>query len=337
MNKSTKVRIVVIDGLDWEWCSAHLEAVDNLWKMDSIGCMAPLRACDPPVTTTAVAALLAGRDVPIAWGTGDRYSTSQEIIRTSPWLYELARHGLTVGLCNVPLTWPAFPVPKGSWVVSGYPVPTCDDTRRPWRYPMTVGVSRYPIKDVVRDSIAGPGGDKNVEAFGRLEFQIVDWLMTDAPRADVEIVWLRSTDAAGHHHWGTEAYTEAVYHADQRLRDLAQGTETLIVCSDHGMAAVDSPRCAAYMATEHGPTTKLAGLRGGHTEVGIFAAAGERIHAHGLLPEQRLLEVAGGLFDILQLPPPPGMISKGPAWATTTMSEDEDKVRASLRSLGYLS
>ena len=59
----SKVRLVVFDGLDWNWCSEHRDLSGPLWDVAADGCSAPLRACDIPVTPTAVGALLAGREV----------------------------------------------------------------------------------------------------------------------------------------------------------------------------------------------------------------------------------------------------------------------------------
>ena len=336
MSTTTKVRIVVVDGLDWEWCLANREVTAPLFTFD---CCAPLRTCDAPITPSAVCALLSGRDDGQGWFSDDRYATSQELIRTRPWFGETARAGFSVGLCNVPLTWPAFPVPgPGSWVVSGFPVDpvTLRDHRRPWRWPTTLDTAGYPIEDIVRDT--GPGGSDDLAALLDAEDRIVGWMMHRAPRCDVEFVWLRSTDSAGHHAWGTPAYTETVRRACVNAAVLARDTnvESAIVISDHGFDAIDSDRCAAYHRTSHGPASKAAGLCGGHSEVGVLFARGERVFARGLLPEQRLVDVAGGIFDLLQLPPAPGMRVGTPAWSTPVAAGDQDTVRRRMAALGYV-
>lgn len=331
----SRLRIVVFDGLDWEWCSAHRDLCDALWDLAADGCSAPLRACDVPVTPTAVGALLAGREVDLGWS-GDHYTSSQELIRTRPWIHDLARQGLTVGLVNVPLTWPAFPLPRGSWVVSGFPVDPIAkvDPRRPWFSPRGLDVLGYPIDAVVCDH--GPGGTKDVSGLSRAEVEIERWLRESAPPADVEVVWFRSTDGAGHHLWGTPAYREAVRDALSLLPRLREGSENLVVLSDHGFDALRSPRCSTYLATNHGPPSIAAGLVGGHAMEGVLVAAGDDIHARGELAEQRLVEVAGGIYDLLRLPPPVGLISKGPAWAQPVAGAGDDLVRKRLRELGYL-
>ncbi len=343
----TQVRVVVLDGVDWRWCSENPVASAPLWSLVGAtalagkppafgpaagGCAALLQACAEPTTPPAVAALLSGREEPVGWSVGDRYSTSQELIRTRPWFHELARHGLTVGLVNVPLTWPAFPLPRGSWMVSGFPI---GDPGRAWRWPASLDVSGYPIDAVVADSHGGPGGTRDVGALGLAEERIADWLLQH-PRADVEVVWLRSTDAAGHHHWGTRLYAEAVYRASAVAARLAgPDAENVLVISDHGFDATGSHRCAAYAATNHGTTATRCRLPGSHSEEGILFARGDRVHARGFLPEQRLTEVAGGIFDLLQLPPPPGVISAGPAWASALSAADALAIGAQLTGAGY--
>lgn len=338
MRTHPEVRVVVLDGLDWAWCWEHRSAeAAPLFAIGERGAFAPLRSTEAPVTSDAVAALLAGRDVRLHWVTADRYTNSQDLIRTRPWLYEAARHGLRVGLVNVPLTWPAFRVPDGSWMVSGYPVGRTDDARLDWRWPYDLpGLDAYPIRAVIADSAGGPGGAIDVRPLQLAEAEIVRWVEDDAPPADVEVVWLRSADAAGHHHWGTPRYAEAVAYLAGLAELLAYRPATTIVISDHGFDAVSSQRCAAYMATEHGPTTRAAGLSGGHAMEGILFAAGKRIVPRGLLPEQRLTDVAAGLFALLDLPPAPGMEGELPAWAVRTTPEDDDAVRCRMRALGYV-
>jgi hypothetical protein len=330
------LRVVVLDGLDWEWCRAHADEVPELWDLAAEGCAASLRACDAPITPTGVAALLAGREVDVPWVQNDHFATSQELIRTRPWIHDLARADLTLGLANVPLTWPAFPVPKGSWVVSGFPV--AQPVR--WTYPAGLDVLGYPIDEVVCDA-SGVGGSKNLAALRATERDVTDWFLNRAPRCDVEIVWFVSTDRAGHHFWGRPEYAQAVRDAVALLPRLREGCENLLVISDHGFDALSAPRCEAYHRTTHGPTAARAGLPGGHAMDGVLVAAGDRIASRGILPEQRLVEVAGGIFDLLQLPPPalPGFVSAGPAWARAVASgsEGDDRVRDTMRRLGYLS
>lgn len=329
------LRIVVLDGLDWEWCRAHADEVPELWSLAESGCAAPLRACEAPITPTGVAALLAGREVDVPWVGNDHFATSQELIRTRPWIGELARNDLTIGLANVPLTWPAFPVPRGSWVVSGFPVV------HPTRYAFPAGLDLlgYPIVGICGDT--GTGGSRDLGALRSTEASVVDWYLQRAPRCDVEVLWLVSTDRAGHHYWGRPEYGQAVRDAVALLPRLREGAENLLVISDHGFDALSSSRCDAYHRTTHGPTAAAAGLPGGHAMEGVLVASGDRIAARGELSEQRLVEVAGGIFDLLQLPPPalPGFIANGPAWARAVApgSESDDRVREQLRKLGYLS
>jgi hypothetical protein len=333
----TKIRIIVLDGMDWEYCMAHQDQIPNLMKIASEGCYGPLRSTEAPITSSAVCALLSGRDDGVQWVSADRYTTSQELIRTRPWFPELWRNCYSIGLCNVPLTWPAFPLRKGSWLTSGFPVNemALTDKRRPWHWPASLNVDAYPIKGVVQD--AGPGGAKNLEGIWTYEYYITQWFVNRVPRADVEVIWLRGTDSAGHHYWGTDQYTKAVIHADRSVGDLLANTENVIVISDHGFDALDSPRCEAYHRTTHGPSATRAGLVGGHAMEGVIFAKGDMIFTSGLMPEQKLVDVAGGIFDLLQLPPAPGMQTGQPHWSAPYEVDEEEEMREQLRRLGYLS
>jgi len=326
------LRVVVLDGLDWEWCSGPgREVAAPLWALADRGCCAPLLACRDPITPPAVAALLCGREVPLDWArTRGSYATSHDLVRARPWFRALAAESLTVGLCGIPLTWPAFPLPRGSWMVSGPPMPS---PARSWRYPDTLDAFRCPVPRLA--GAEPPGGSSNVEALAALETHIVDWFFADAPRADLEILWLRATDAAGHHAWGTDAYTETVRATVAHVEALAKDASDLVVISDHGFCGISEPRAAAYLAGEHGRVAVAAGLKGAHAPVGVLFAAGERIQARGVLPEQRLVEVAGGLFDLLQVPPPSGMVSIGPAWASPVSADEAAEIGLALKQAGY--
>lgn len=338
----TRARVIVLDGVDWKHVNEHADVAAPLWRIvggpahadDWTGCAAMLRACAAPITPSAVAALLAGRDDGVSWFSSDRYATSQELIRTRPWFPELARYDMTLSLCNVPLTWPAFPLPRGSWMVSGYPVPTLD-RGRPWSWPPSFNTDGYPIAGVIADSNGGAGGGRDIGRLRDTETAIVEWYLTQAPRADVEIIWLRSTDAAGHHAWGTPEYDATITHAALLAERLARDVENVIVISDHGFDATESDRCAAYHRTSHGEAARKHGLCGSHSEEGILFARGERIAARGFLPEQKLVEVAGGLLDLLQVPPPPGMTSGNPAWSSPLGAADVATIRTSLAAAGY--
>jgi hypothetical protein len=350
-----RVRLVVLDGLDWQYClrafdnakvpvgldvgdGTHVGYADDptaaLWAALEDGCAAPLEACKAPVTSDAVATLLTGRDLELSFTEGDHFANSQDLIRTRPWFGELARHGMSLALCNVPLTWPAFPVPgPGSWLTSGYPVTRPD--RSSW------GLTRdqlhgYPLPAMVDVANGGDGGSSNLPMLCAAEKELVGWFERLDHRCTVEIVWLRSSDSAGHHAWGTADYDAVVAHLGGQVRRLRKDCDNCIVISDHGFDAVDSPRCEAYMATNHGPPTRRAGLVGAHTMDGVLFASGKDITARGILPRQRILEVAGGLFDLLGIPPAPGMLSVGPAWTKATTAADDDRVREAHRKLGYV-
>jgi len=323
----TRIRLVVLDGFDWAYLNEGRAECAPLWDLADDGCHAELESCAEPLTPPGVAALLAGRDLDHDWSQ-DAYITSQELIRSRPWFPALDREGLSVGLANVPLTWPAFRMRGVKWLTSGFPVGAARD----WHTPRGLDVLGYPIDRVVCDG--GPGGTRDVEGLAQTEADIVRWVMAQE-RADVEVVWLRTTDGAGHHFWGRDEYHAAVGETLKVLPRLREGAENLIVVSDHGMAGLQSEACSTYRATNHGPAAIAAGLAGGHTRSGILIAAGDDIRQRGLLPTQRLMEVAGGLFDLLQVPPPQGMVSVGPQWAHAFSESERAAMRADLADLGY--
>lgn len=337
MSDRTTLRVLVLDGLDWEWCAGHRDLCPELWTIAQEGCCAPLRSCSVPITPTGVAALLTGREVDVEWVArtgGNLYASSQNVIRAGPWFRALAQEGMTIGLVNVPLTWPPFPVPRGSYLVSGFPVDevALTDAQRGMCYPTGLDLLSYPSAAIVCDH--GPGGTRDLDGLCRAEVEIADWVLAQE-RRDVEIVWIRATDGAGHHLWGLDGYAHVVAHASRVAARLRDRTDNLLVISDHGMDALSGPRCEVYRGTAHGPAAAAAGLLGGHAMDGVLFAAGDRVHARGPLAEQRLPEVAGGMFDLLQVPPAPGMISVGPAWSSPCTADEADRIRRRLEGLGY--
>lgn len=68
---------------------------------------------------------------------------------------------------------------------------------------------------------------------------------------------------------------------------------------------------------------------------GILVAAGLDVRARGVLSDQKLVEVAGGIFDLLGVPPMPGMVSNAPAWAQPYAGADGADLREKLSRLGY--
>jgi hypothetical protein len=338
MSETTQIRILVLDGLDWQWVNENPQACPTLHAMARTGASARLQVCDPPLTSNAAAALLCGKEVDLGWARqtagGNVYASSRDLIRNRPWIHELGRHGLTAALVNIPLTWPAFRVPEGSLLVSGFPIGEID--RSPWAYDgrRRVYVGDYPIEIIAGDH--GPGGRRDLDVLAEAEADIVSWLLRE-PRRDVELIWLRATDGAGHHAWGTDLYSEIVRHADAQAARLQEGAEILVVISDHGFDDLTSPRCARYRTVAgHGDVAAQHGLTGGHTPDGIFFAAGPGLHARGLLPDQKLVEIAGGIFDLLQVPPPPGMVSAGPAWEAPYDDSAAAAIGAELGDLGYV-
>jgi hypothetical protein len=223
-------------------------------------------------------------------------------------------------------------------MTSGYPVPSKHVPGRRWFWPEQLDINDriYDIDGVIGDSLGGPGGTRDLERLNQCEDCLASWLVARPTRSTVEIIWLRLTDVAGHHAWNTDDYGLAVARAAGRAAFLGTDTRNVIVISDHGFDAVDSERCAEYMATEHGPTTREANLLGGHTMDGVLFACGEDIHARGELAGMQLVHVASGVFDLLQIPPPPGMEHGLVTWSRSIGVDEEAKIRKQLHGLGYL-
>lgn len=327
----TRFRIVVVDGLDWEWVSSHREEAAPFWEMADGGCWGRMEVADPPLTAPAAAMLLTGRNPLKGWQAGGDYASCLDLLRASPWYDALARYQHTALVVNVPATSPALVMPSGGAMVGGFP--STPGMMRAW--PPNLDLRGYPTSGADLDS-QQPGGRREVERILEEEAQIVEWVLRQ-PRREVEVVWLRATDSAGHHVWGEPLYGEVVTRTLKAAQRLSEGvTEGFLLLSDHGFDALSSHRCERYRASTHGPVAGRAGLKGGHTPDAVFLGRGPGIKARGELEGLRLLDVVPGMFATLRIVAPSQLEGRVPAWVQAYTPEEAAAVQRQLQNLGYV-
>lgn len=123
-----KLVIIGIDGADFDVMQPYLEegALPNIRRLMIEGSWGPLKTTIPPITpcawTTMLTGTNAGRHGIFAWRTlipgSYCWVPTRSGHRKQPALWELVnRHGLTAGVFNVPMTYPAEAV--GGFMVSG--------------------------------------------------------------------------------------------------------------------------------------------------------------------------------------------------------------------------
>ncbi len=135
MTPSEKARLLVIglDGATWDLLGPMMarDWLPNLARLVAEGTLAPLRSTIPPLTAPAWTSFMTGLNPGRHGVFAFQRALNRDLERTyvnataihGPLLWEhLNRHGLTVGVLNVPLTYPLRPV--NGWAVSGMLTPS---------------------------------------------------------------------------------------------------------------------------------------------------------------------------------------------------------------------
>ena len=130
---SARVLVIGLDGGSWDVLTPMMERgwLPNLARLAAEGTTAVLRSTLPPLTAPAWSSFMTGLNPGRHGVFAFQRSLNRELERSyvnasaihGPLLWErLNRHGLTVGILNVPLTYPLRPV--NGWAVSGMLTPS---------------------------------------------------------------------------------------------------------------------------------------------------------------------------------------------------------------------
>ena len=127
--------LIGLDGLTWDLLlpMARLGWMPNLSQVLTQGAYGVLRSTVPPLTAPAWTSFLTGLG-PGGHGvfsfqrrldTGlERVFVNSTAVRAPRAWHWLAKHGLTMGCINMPMTWPPQPMPAGGYLVSGMLTPS---------------------------------------------------------------------------------------------------------------------------------------------------------------------------------------------------------------------
>jgi predicted AlkP superfamily phosphohydrolase/phosphomutase len=214
----------------------------------------------------------------------------------------IARHGLTSGFLNVPMTYPAR-CERGGFVVSGLDAPSLNDRAFS---PIDLGdelFSRFPSYRFT------PQGLGDLMSAGRLEDAIAAWMelietqtaaaeyLITARPVDFFMTVYTASDWAGHNLWNDDRNLLGVYRAldgaiGRLLKHTNAGTQVYVI-SDHGMGPHTgaSYHLAAWLE-DKGYMTRIAGSNTRHS---ILKAS--RKAARTLLPPSVRERVKAGIGE----------------------------------------
>lgn len=268
-----KVWVVGLDGATFDLLRPWMDEgrLPNLARLAAEGVFGPLRSTVPPVTAPAWASFMTGVnpgkhgvfDFTVRGTRGVTWASSQAVRAPKLWRV-LTKYGKSVGVVNVPVTYPAEPV--NGFVIPGFLTPR---GATPFTYPAGL----FPeILDAVGDYVINvriAGRERGDEASARAlvaEIQdavakreaAVHYLLDNHPTDFLMIVFM-SLDKVQHVFWKYLDSASSLYHTAEGMRyrelllpcyeqiDAVVGRmmarlddrTLLFVMSDHGFGALD--------------------------------------------------------------------------------------------------
>ena len=307
MNRSNRARLLIIglDGATWELLTPMIARgwLPNLARLVAGGAIAPLRSTIPPLTAPAWASFMTGLNPGRHGVFAFQRSLNRDLERTyvnatairGPLLWEdLNRHGLTVGVLNVPLTYPLRPV--DGWAVSGmltpsetsdftWPVELADALRgRSYTIDLRVlALERAYRRPEQRLALVEDLRRVLLERQAALEEVLL-------PRGgDAIMVVYETPDRLQHWTWSyiVDLLSEAPFERTPIHAAVEAAYRSLDECIGRTLAAVAGPQTAVFMLSDHG-----------------FGPRRTLIHVDEWLAGQGLLRYAGGKAGFRKLMKP---------------------------------
>jgi len=249
--KGTKVVIVGLDGADWRllrrWIAeGRLPALAHIWREGATGTLfSVLPPFSAPAWTSFMTGVNPGQhgifDFIQPQGKGYQVRVMNGGARRAPSLWRiLTDRGRSVGVVNVPMTYP--PEPVQGFFISGLDAPT-------------VGKALYPpsLREAIKDYIiVPPSGGRTLPALMAQYRKAIQWrwqafaLLWERHLPDLAVVVFNASDAVQHlclldpPRVPYETFIHAIYKAlDDGLTWLLSALPeeaVLIIMSDHGVA-----------------------------------------------------------------------------------------------------
>lgn len=340
-----KLLVVGLDGADFNLCEKFAEVMPHLAKMRAEGVFTRLESLDLPSTPPCWFSAITGATPEEHRIQGFRKRAMQDVQRKPFWKFL----DCPIGVVNVPLVY-AHGEHNG-FIVPGF--------HAPWRpFPVNLKmIDSYRVEAgrvtegrltwlSEKQSLTAKQVKRRQISFMRLQEEVegkrIDAIEDLLARFVVDVLFVgimmldRIGHAFAHHHWTMLDVYKYVDCLLGRLIAIAE-PESVIVFSDHGMDARDSPRIPpGVIENERKRLAKSDGKvrpRGLHTRDGIFAAMGKYVQLGADAKNAELRDIAPTVLAIMGEYKPNTM--SGKVLDIFPVDEDPRTVEL-LRGLGYL-
>ncbi|ERG95723.1 alkaline phosphatase family protein, partial [Haloquadratum walsbyi] len=294
----TETIVIGLDGANWDLLEPWLEAgsLPNIQSLREEGTWSDMESCPPPVTCPNWRCYSTGKNpgkLGVFWwekiDTENRAlttPTSRSFRSSNYWDY-LNDAGKTVGIMNLPMSYPPFEV--DGWMVAGGPGSEQDD----YTYPSTLedkleerGYRLHPEVPVTSDKDREAASD--IIDLIRDRFETFRKFLKDRP-VDVAHLTVFYINVLQHFFWRDDVTKRAWTIIDEHIGEIRNACPdaTLYLISDHGCTDVDTMFYAnswleheGYLVTETGPFNILPEFGINKKRVSQLA---HRLGIHGLV------------------------------------------------------
>jgi predicted AlkP superfamily phosphohydrolase/phosphomutase len=243
------LKVIGIDGGTLDLIKRWRKSLPAFNEILNNGAYGVMQSTIPPITCPAWPAMFTGKN-PGKLGmfdfvNGERAHTLEDYHEKTLW-YDLSKKGATVGLLNIPITYP--PLPVNGYMVSGLGTPEALNVD--YTYPASMKLENYKITPAVLLNSANQE-DKIIKAVMpvlKRRIEVAEYLMDNYP-TDLFICVFFATDIVQHYFWRfidkkhpnhEDKYQDVilnVYKMIDKFVGKQLQTGTTFIVSDHGFGS----------------------------------------------------------------------------------------------------
>jgi len=294
----TETIVLGLDGANWNLLKPWLEegALPNIEALREDGTWSDMESCPPPVTCPNWRCYSTGKNpgkLGVYWW--EKIDTEQRTLSTPTsrsfkssnyWDY-LNDQGKTVGVMNLPMTYPPFEV--DGWMVAGGPGSEQEDYTHPTSLEAELEERGYHLHPEV--PVTSNEDQEAAEALVDLideRFEVFRDLLEDRP-VDVAHLTIFYVNVLQHFFWRDDVTKEAWTVIDEHIGEIREAypDATLYLMSDHGCTDIDTMFYANSWLEQEGYLTTQTGTSETFSKLGInkkrVSKLAHRLGVHGLV------------------------------------------------------